>query len=473
MVMILLSVLPLVGCASPFDHDAYDDWTNENFADQRHRGQPVGMSENTSDSALHNDPVDAMFTGGDAGPEAYVTLALQRNPSIRAAQRNVQRLAQRIPQATSLDDPMLQLAPVGEQAETAAGQVDLVAGVSQKLPFPGKLDTRGRIASQDVAMAAAELEQTKLDVTARTLRAYWSLYAAARDIEVTESSRGLLVQFKQIAEAKYAAGTAQQQDVLRASVELSNLDRELLTFRQKRSAAEAMLNRMLDRRVTAPIPDPPPEDMFAEETTQNLQAVLAAASQSNPALSRLHEQIEQYRQRLKLARLNRWPDLNVGVTYAAVGDGLAPSSNGDDQLYLNLGINLPIWAGRLEAAEREAHQGIMQSLARLQAEHNRVDFDVREAFDRMQTHEGNVVLLRDRIVPEAKQAVDASLSQYSAGDSDFLSVIDNWRRMLQFEQMLYDQRAMFQQAAADLREAVGEQIEPQMNNEERRTEPNL
>ncbi len=139
----------------------------------------------------------------DAGPEDYVRIALERNPGIAAAERRVEGLKARIPQVTSLDDPMLQVAPVGEMAETAAGQVGVMSSISQKFPFFGKLDTRGRIAQQDVAMAMQDLEQTKLSVIADTRRAYWSYYFAAQAIRVTGQTRELLRQFQQIADARF------------------------------------------------------------------------------------------------------------------------------------------------------------------------------------------------------------------------------------------------------------------------------
>ena len=38
----------------------------------------------------------------------------------------------------------------------------------RKLPFPGKLETRGRIAGQIVAMAAQDLERIRLQMVADT-----------------------------------------------------------------------------------------------------------------------------------------------------------------------------------------------------------------------------------------------------------------------------------------------------------------
>ena len=245
------------------------------------------------------------------GPEAYVRLALRRNPAIRAPEQKVRRLANRIPQATSLDDPVVRVAPFGEMAETAAGQVSVMTGVSQKLPLPAKLDTRGRIAGQAVAEAVQALERVRLEVVGDTRRAWWSFYYAARAIEVTRRNGELLSQLRDVAEAKYRAGTATQQDVLRASLEMSNLDNELIVLEQRQTTARAMLNRMIDRPVGSYLPVPVPRNPDAFEL--RLEELLAQARKINPRIHMVRERIEGWRERRELARLNRWPDLEQGL----------------------------------------------------------------------------------------------------------------------------------------------------------------
>lgn len=445
---LLLAAVGLAGCASPLDIGPRKDRFDASPPPARSpTGGTRGGGGSISDSTLEWSP--------DAGADEYVALALRRNPSIEAARHEVGRLRARVAQVSALDDPMLQVSPVGEMAETAAGQVELMAGVSQRLPFPGKRDARGRIAASVAAMAEADLAQTRLEVAMQTRRAYWSLYAAARGIEVTRESRGLLEQFRDIAEAKYSTGTAQQQEVLRASVELSNLDRELATLTQSRATAEAMLNRMVGRPVTMELPDPPAAS--PEAVADDLDALLVRAAASHPAMARLREQLEGDRERIRLARLSRLPDLTVGVQYNAVdSDGLAIRANGDDQWWLTFGINLPIWTDKYDAAQREAVQGRFKSLAELRAQGDEVAFEVRDAFERVRAQRRSVTLLRDRIVPEAERAARAALEQYAGGGGDALAVIDAWRQMLAFRQMLFTGEAMLEQAAADLTRAVGD-----------------
>ena len=398
----------------------------------------------------------------DVGPEHYVELALRRNPAIRAARQKVSRLSERIPQATSLPDPMLTLSPIGEMAETAAGQMSLMAGVSQKLPYPGKLEARGRIAAQGVAMAAQDLEATRLAVMADTRQAFWSYYFAVRAIEVTDQSRTLLDQFRTIAQSKNKVGTATQQDVLRASVELSNLDNELITWRQRQTTAVAMLNSLLDRPVTASLPKP--QALQLRELTLELETLLAEAGRSNPMIRKVHERIDAGRQRLALAKLNRKPDLVAMANYTAVDDqGLAPMANGKDQWWLGFGLNLPIWTGKLDAAENEARRGILEGLADLNNAHNRIAFSVQDALVKVETQQRLVILFRDVIAHQADQTVEASFAGYRTGTLDFLTLVSNWRKLLDFQLTYHRNLAQLEKDFAQLQEAVGVDLTRQVN----------
>lgn len=448
-----LGLAMLVGCATPFDEPDDRVWVDADPSSWRVAGatHDVRTLAGPPPSAIESidEPADA---------DALVRLALERNPQIRAAERRVEMMRQRIPQATSLDDPMFQIAPLGEMAQTAAGEVGLMTTLSQKLPWPGKLDRRGDVARQDVAMALADLRQTRLQVAAEARRAWWSYYYATRAIEVTRRSRDLLTQFRQIAESEYRAGKRTQPDVLRASVELAGFDNELILLEQRQASARSMINQLIDRPGGAALPAPHPVELSTLEA--QLDDLLAQAAAHNPSLARLHERIEQYRQRHRLARLNRWPDINVSLTYNAVeDDGLAAMANGDDQWWLGFGINLPIWAQKYEAAEREAALGMLEAVAELTAQRNRVAFTIEEAYLKVQAQQKLVELFHDTIIPQARQTVESSQAGYRAGSTDFLTLVDNWRKLLNFELMHHRALADMEQAVADLERAVGSVVD--------------
>lgn len=442
-------VLFLIGCAAP---GPFDDWVERDPANW-----PI-----TDKGAQHADATlltqlptaQTPIVAPDATVEDFVQLALKRNPALRSAKHKIARLLERVPQVTSLDDPMFTVSPIGEMAETAEGMVGLMSSVSQKLPFPGKLDAKGRIALQEAAMAAQELNETRLRIIADVRRAYWSHYFTTRAVEVIERDRLLLRKFKQDVDARVRVGSAPSSDALRASVELSDLENKLLTTQQRQTTARAMLNQLLNRPVNANLPTP--AVLEPESIELDLDALLADAARKNPQLAKIHERIQLHRERLTLARLERWPDLTVGLTYNAVDDeGRSITATGQDQWWLTFGVNLPIWLEKRGAAEREARQGVFEGLADLTDQQNRIAFRIQDALVRVETQQRLVILFRDVIIPQAKQTVDASAGAYQAGKVDFPALVDNWRKLLHFELMHHQSVAQLEQDFADLQREAG------------------
>ena len=410
--LIVAMLIFVSGCMSPLDTDPYRPWLDQDPATW---ATPAGGSRHQADTlrnaSLEQDAEASVQIDANADADVYARIALRHNPSILAVERRIKRLGARVPQVTSLSDPMFMIAPFGQMAETAAGEVGMMTSISQKFPYPGKLSTQGRIADQDVAIAVADLQRVRLQVVADTRRAYWMYYFASRAIETTRESRALLDKLKQIAEAEYKAGKRSQTDVLRASVELSNIDKELITLQERQDTTRSMLNQLMDRPIDEKLPTP--TAVKPKDVDTALENLLKQAAVHNPTIRTIYERIEQQRHRHMLAKLSRRPDLTVSVNYVAVDDeGLSPVANGDDQWWLGFGVNLPIWARKYEAAEREALQGMLENVAELSAQRNRVAFMVQEAYLKVEAQRKLVALFDRIIIPQAKQTVGASASGY-------------------------------------------------------------
>ena len=241
---------------------------------------------------------------------------------------------------------------------------------------------------------------------------------------------------------------------------ISNLENELITFRQRQTTAIAMLNSLLDRPIDAAVPEP--KRVALSDMSLRLDQLLTDAANANPLLEKIRQRIEAFRQRLKLSKLQRWPDLTLSLNYNAVDNGgLAPMATGDDQWWLGFGVNLPIWAQKLDAGEREARHGIFEGIADLTNQRNRVAFRVQDAVVKVETQQRLVLLFRDVIVPQATQTVEVSESGYRAGKVDFLTVVDNWRKLLDFELMYHQSLSQLEQNFAELQQVVGRDLDRQ------------
>ena len=400
----------------------------------------------------------------------YIVRALQENPEINAARDVARAKAERIPQVTALPDPMLKTKTLPEPVRTAEGDNFFILGVSQKLPVPEKLDLAGRVALEETRMALEQLQETRLRVIAGVKRAYFQLYVLDKSVEITGDNQDLLRGLIDVARAQVAAGRRSQDDVLRAQVELSNLEAELIGLRQRRVTAGARLNAWLNRPTTTPIATP--EDFDIRRADLSIENLFANALEMNPALERLQRQIERDRQAMELAKLAYWPDFTIGFEWMQMsprGAFKAPvnpatgrrpvttqlSEDGSDNWAITFGFNLPIWFGKIEAGIEEARRNLSASQHRYVSARNRIYFQVEDALERVRAEQELAALFKDTIIPQARQTYQVSQASYMAGTSDFLYVIDNWRKWLVFTLHYHRSLGALEASVADLEQVVG------------------
>lgn len=444
---LVLSVLllSLAGCQT--GNSSGMQWDSHAFKDR--------LTE-VRDNALPSDSrrVTAEAKINDGSMQALVELALANNPEIRAGRLRVERLREKPAQASALEDPMLSLT-VGELAQTAAGQVDYIVGLTQALPYPGTRDARSSVAEQAVLTASAELLDRMERVAADVRRVYWRRYSTARAIEVTDQDKQVLKQISEVIDARARVGEAQQADQLRVALRMADLDQQMDRFKQELRSLDAVLNRLLNRKVDATLPLPE----TAEWTPQTIDrdALIALAERNNPAVQVQRRRVEGFRQQFKLAKLERRPDFRVGVQYAAVGnDGIAGSANGDDQFAVTGAVSIPWSSDKYDAMEREAFRGIGETLAELDAAQGRAANMAEDALARMEAEKSILTRLNEQMLPDSRRAFELALSGYRAGKVSFIQMMDDWQRTLDLELAAHRAHARYEQARADLTAALGE-----------------
>ena len=304
------------------------------------------------------------YSIGSGGPEKLADLAVTHNPSIKALRHKAERMEAQAPQAASLPDPMASLS-AGSMAETAAGRVEGMVGVSQKIPLPGKRAAASKAASLEAAAIRSEADTLALKISEQVKSAWWDYYLADQTIAFTRENRGLLTTIRDVVSARLEANAAAQTDQIRIENEITTLDRDLLTLEQVRSSAKARINSLLNRPAGASIPPP---SALSIPATGSLEKLIARAEANHPDIRAAQSRVDAFGQRLKKAKLERFPDPTIGLTYAPVsGSGLSRVSNGRDQVFATLGFNIPLWQEPRKAMVREASEGIAETRAMLQS----------------------------------------------------------------------------------------------------------
>lgn len=398
-------------------------------------------------SAAVNYPVSAA-----AGPADLARQAVARHPSIIAAKHRAERLAAKVPQEQSLPDPMAEIA-AGSMAETAAGQVLASGGVKQKIPFPGKRREQAAAAGSEAAAAGAEVRALELRLTEQVHAAWWDLHLAEQTLAITRESRSILEAVRDSVDARVAADQAGQGDQLRLGNELSLVDRDLAEAEQLRSTARARLNSLLNRPPGASLPSARGASI---PSAGSLQTLLAQAQSRHPEVAAAEQRANAFRHRLQRAELEKYPDFTAGVGGAAVSDsGLSRVANGRDQVFATLGVNIPLWQEPRRAMIREAREGIAETEAMIASTRSDLRYRVEEAWFRAATAREVATLFETRLVPDARQAYEVTLTRYSVGTSGFNDLIETWREHLAYRLQLARNRAQIGKATAALKAAAG------------------
>jgi outer membrane protein TolC len=384
--------------------------------------------------------------------EAVVQEVLARNPSLAQMVAAWQATSARYPQVRSLDDPMFTgaVAPVsfGSNAVDAGYRVE----VSQKFPFPGKLQLRGQTALAEASAAENDVEDMRVQLIESARLAFFEYYQVERAIANNQLNLELLKRLRQNAKTRAENGLTSLQDVHQADVEIGKQTERGVILDRTRKVAVARLNTLMNRPPEAALP-PPPQQLKVEPGLPAVAALRASAMSQRPDLKALHDRIAAEQTSLALAYREYCPDVEVAAAYDTImGNGpardLAPQ--------IGIRINLPVRLARRDAAVAEAQARIAQRRAELTSKTNQVILQVQEAYEQLVESERVLDLYKNRILPDAEANVKAAEAAYNdAGKIPFLSLIEAQRNLVSLRDRNYEATADYFRRLATLERVIG------------------
>ena len=404
----------------------------------------------------------------DLGPQPVDTLirrALEENRTVRAAKFNVLSLQHRIPQVTTLDDPVVSntIFPIPAVAPqfSLMGYMPYDALLAQQFPWFGTLRLRGQVAEEDVKVALMELAAAQLDTVAAVKRAYHDLHFNERAEALLQENRTLAVDFLNIATQRYKTATATQVDVLRAQVAVSDIDRELENTRQGIAEARAELARQLHLSPETSLRTLP--QLSNPDVPAELERLYQLAAASRPNLRGRLAAIARDEKAIELARKRFYPNLTLGVVYQDMEktNAVTPkTASGMPNVGLFVGFNLPVYRNKYRAGVCEAEARRSADIQLYEDERDQVNRDVKDLFVQAKVQQNVIRLLSENNRVTAKQVFELTASEFRAANvgTDLLSVISAWRDVLQVELQIAQLEAELGKTLAGLERAVGVEL---------------
>ena len=400
-----------------------------------------------------------------AGPrpvDEYIRRALAENRTVRAAFHNVQALQFRVPQVTTLEDPVASnvIFPIPSVAPqySLMGYNPYNLTLAQQFPWFGTLRLRGEIAERDVSIALAELATAQLDSVAAVKRAYFDLYVSEKTEAIIAENRLILEDFRTLAKSRVESGGTQQ-DLLRAEILISELDRESAINQQGIATARALLTRLLhvgpetDLRTLSELP--------SAEVPVAMERLYQLAIATRPELKGRLEAVARDEKAIELARKRFYPNVTLGLTYMDMEETNAVvgrRASGAPNVGFFVGFNLPVYRAKYRAGVCEAEERKKADASLYEAQRDETFGDVKDFMVQAKVQRDVVILLRDNILPRTNSTLDLMRSDYAKGNVDVATVFSALREVLQVQLQIAQVEGELGKALASLERAVGTQI---------------
>jgi outer membrane protein TolC len=214
------------------------------------------------------------------------------------------------------------------------------------------------------------------------------------------------------------AGSATQQDLLKAQTEVELAVNDLATLRAQAPPAAARLNALLGRPADAPVPLP--QALPAPRPLPLADGeVIRLGAERSPELQALSREVAGREEALSLARQAYIPDF-----------GLSFSFTGSIAQNAGAMLVIPLRLEAIRAGIEQARAGIRAvQAARAQYERDLAASFVLNLYV-LRNDERQVALFEGSIIPRARQTVEIARTAYSAGRVGFVELLDAQRTLL-------------------------------------------
>lgn len=358
-----------------------------------------------------------------------VTTAIENDPWLRQSARMQEALMEESYADGALPDPRVTIGAANLPTDTfdtgQEGMTQATIGLSQRIP---RGDSRHLASEKKTRLADVQpfrRENRREQVTERVTHLWIELWQSQESIRLIEDKRGLFEQLSDVAEAGYTSATmgSRQQDIIRASLELTRLEDRLAALNTQLASNRESLGEWIGVEaaqlpVTGQIP---PEllaglpDRWPDTDSDGLIR--------HPSIRATDQLIDAQAIDVDLARQAYKPEWSVFAQYG-YRDRAPNGQDRADLFSVGIGFDLPIFTGNRQDRK------LRSSTARLEAARSERVLQMRElqararaAMARIEQLDDRVRLYRQTLLPQMEEQASAALTAYDNDDGDFAEAV--------------------------------------------------
>jgi outer membrane protein TolC len=387
--------------------------------------------------------------------QSLLAEAERNNPQIEAARQGWEAAKQVPSQVSTLPDPQFTLQQVNVGSPRPfAGYTNsdfayIGLGVSQDLPYPGKLRLRGEMAKRDADAMQQQYESVRRSVLSGIKSAYFRLAYLSKTLTILESDGQLLQQVEKAADARYRSGIGNQRDLLQAQLEQTKLIREITMHHLEVAKAQAQIKQLLNRVQYSP--DIETGALPETALPYSFDELLAATKAQNPEISGAQQIVEKQKLQIDLAHKDFYPDFNVQYAWQRTDPAQFRA-----YYMLSVSVRVPIYRSRKQGPElAQAEADLSRSRSEAEVQTQRVAYELRTEFDTAEKTAELLKIYRDGLLPQTRVEFQSGLAAYQNNKQDFQGLLESFLDVLRLDEEYWQSIADRETALARLEELTG------------------
>jgi outer membrane protein TolC len=364
---------------------------------------------------------------------AVVQAALESSPTLARLRSEVEVARERIGPASQLPNPMVMAGIRDKQVDLSDDEMMTMymVGASQTIVRPSKRASRRKLAELDARAAELQIASARAELERDVLLAWWDVATTDAQLANAAAVREMIDAIVAAARVRYEVGTSAQADVIRAQLQVSDLDQQILRLQGRRREALARLLPLLGQPPDTEVPRlHPPDDI--EDIQPDASSIPPA---DHPAIAALEAVVAAQEESARLIRLEVAPDVDIEAQY-----GLRRVQR--DMFSVTARIELPFFR-----RDKTVEPRVREALAARDATKLRID-ELRRSLTQelavaLAAHAiatEQIRLHQQVLVPQSRLAFDSTLAAYQTGKAPFDAILttesDFLRLNLQYHEFL-------------------------------------
>jgi len=350
-------------------------------------------------------------------------LALEADPLIMSYKASSRSYDAESTANGTLPDPKLRLGMFNVPLDTFSTSEDpstqLRIGIQQEFPRGDTTDLKQQQSKWLAQAAMAQAENERLQLLMNVRDTYINLYHEIEAGSIVNETRELFLKLVKITEDQYAAGRANQQDVIHADLELSRLDDRATRIRGNEDEYRAYLAQWVgdiawqDIDSNLPVlPDVPDNIEINQLLTQHPAVMVETA------------RVEASRKMIEVTRQDYKPGIGAFVEYRKRFGENPDGSDRSDMMAAMVTVDIPLFTENRQdknvAAREESTNAARYSRDdKLRILKRKLDKD-RAIYRRLGERE---LLYKNKLINSATSNAEASLNAYQSGVTEFTTLM--------------------------------------------------